>query len=93
MLNDYLGLDQIDLCNYYSMLETLENLKKERKMKISFFKVFTVFTIIVKWADKALDDGRIDSEEALELVVSLLEAIGLPAEVILPDNFMHVKSL
>lgn len=56
-------------------------------MKIGFFKIFAVVSAVGNWAGKAFADGRVDAAEAAELVAGIVGALGLPAELKLPDDF------
>ncbi|MBA7670746.1 hypothetical protein ES703_78893 [subsurface metagenome] len=49
-------------------------------MKVSIWKIFTIFNIISAWSQAALADGKITLEEALDLVTQLAAALGLPLE-------------
>lgn len=53
--------------------------------KLSFFKILSVIGAINKWAMEAFVDGKIDSVEASELVNVVCDAIGVKAEIQLPE--------
>ena len=54
--------------------------------KIPFFKIFTVLAAVGSWATKALEDGKVDVDEAAELVSVICAALGVEAEVKIPTN-------
>jgi len=49
-------------------------------MKISIWKVFTIFSIISSWSQATLTDGKITLDEALDLISQLAAALKLPLE-------------
>jgi len=49
-------------------------------MKISFWKVMTIFSIVSNWSQQALADQKVTLEEALDLVHQLAAALGVPTE-------------
>ncbi|MBA7473397.1 hypothetical protein ES707_08736 [subsurface metagenome] len=49
-------------------------------MKVSIWKIFTIFGIISAWSQAALADGKITLEEALGLITQLAAALNLPLE-------------
>jgi len=49
-------------------------------MKISFWKIMTVFSIVSNWSVQALADKKVTMEEALDLVEQLATALGVPTE-------------
>lgn len=56
-------------------------------MKVSFFKIFAVFSAFGAWATKALlpeDDGvvKVTAEEAADLVKAICAACGWKAEIV-----------
>lgn len=42
-----------------------------------FFKVLSIVGAVTKWADKALEDGKIDRDEAIELVKLITQALDI----------------
>lgn len=55
-------------------------------MKISFWKILTIFNIVSNWAAQALADKKITREEAYALVEQLAAALGVPTELDLTDK-------
>lgn len=49
-------------------------------MKISIWKIFTIFGIVSAWSQAALADGKITLDEALDLIAQLAAALDLPLE-------------
>lgn len=49
-------------------------------MKISFWKVMTIFSIVSNWSAQALADKVVTLSEALDLVHQLAAALGVPTE-------------
>lgn len=49
-------------------------------MKISFWKVLTIFSIVSNWAAQALADKKVTLAEALDLIAQLAVALGVPLE-------------
>lgn len=49
-------------------------------MKVSIWKIFTIFSIISAWSQAALADGKITLKEALDLIAQLAAALDLPLE-------------
>ncbi len=49
-------------------------------MKISFWKIMTIFSIVSNWSAQALADQKVTLEEALDLVHQLAAALGVPTE-------------
>jgi len=60
-------------------------------MPISMFKIFILFGIVSRWADKALADGKITLPEAVDLVTAIAPVLGIPTDLdvsaLLPDAF------
>ncbi len=48
---------------------------------LSIFKIFTIFGIISKWAEKALEDQVITLKEAAELAEDLGPILGIPVNI------------
>ena len=55
-------------------------------MKISFWRIFSLFTIVSNWAASALADGKVTLDEALELVSMLAQALGVRTEFEIPKE-------
>lgn len=53
-------------------------------MDISIWKMFTIFGIVSGWAAKALADGKVTLEEAIQLVTELAGILGIPTEIEVP---------
>lgn len=53
-------------------------------MKFGIFTIFSVFGIVSNWATKALEDGKVTLDEALDLVTQLCECIGVVPELAIP---------
>lgn len=58
-------------------------------MSISVFKIFKVFGTVSRWADKALEDGKVTAQEAVDLGLELAKDLGLPTEFNLPTPFIQ----
>lgn len=54
-------------------------------MKISFWKIMTIFSIVSNWSVQALADKKVTLEEALDLVHQLAAALGVPTEYDIKD--------
>lgn len=54
-------------------------------MKISFWKVMTIFSIVSNWSAQALADKVITLEEAFDLVKQLAAALGVSTEYDVTD--------
>ena len=50
-------------------------------MPISIFKIFIIFGIVSKWADKALADGKITLMELTDLAINIAEILGVEADL------------
>ena len=46
-----------------------------------WWKVMAIMGAVSNWAQKALADGKIDAQEAGELVHAICEALGVKAEI------------
>jgi hypothetical protein len=57
-------------------------------MKISFWKIMTIFSIVSNWSVQALADKKVTIQEALDLVQQLAVALGVPTEY---DINEHLK--
>ena len=53
-------------------------------MQFGIFTIFSVFGIVSNWATKALEDGKVTLDEALDLVTQLCECIGVVPELAIP---------
>lgn len=51
---------------------------------ISFWTIFVLFGIVSRWAQKALEDGKITLTEAAELAEDLGPVLGIPVEIQVP---------
>ncbi|MBA7495906.1 hypothetical protein ES702_06502 [subsurface metagenome] len=49
-------------------------------MKISFWKVMTIFGIVSNWSVQALADKKVTLDEAKELVEQLCHVLGVKTE-------------
>jgi len=49
-------------------------------MKISFWKVMTIFSIVSNWSVQALADKKVTLEEAKDLVEQLCHVLGVKTE-------------
>ncbi|MBA7495946.1 hypothetical protein ES702_06542 [subsurface metagenome] len=54
-------------------------------MKIPIFMIFQFFGIISRWAEKALEDGKVTAQEGLELVMGLASLLGVRIEFDIKD--------
>jgi len=48
---------------------------------MNFFKIMAVVSAVSAWAQKALTDGKVDIDEAMELVRTIIGALGVNAEI------------
>ncbi|MBA7495638.1 hypothetical protein ES702_06227 [subsurface metagenome] len=46
-----------------------------------FLKALRIAGIVTDWAAKALVDGKISAQEAVDLAVRIADALGIPCEV------------
>lgn len=49
-------------------------------MKISFWKIMTIFSVVSNWSVQALADKKVTLEEAKELVEQLCNILGVKTE-------------
>lgn len=49
-----------------------------------FFKALRVMGIVTDWSSKALVDGKITLQEAVDLAKRLAEALDIPTDIELP---------
>lgn len=49
-------------------------------MKISFWKIMTIFSIVSNWATQALADKVVTLDEATDLVEELCHVLGVKTE-------------
>jgi len=49
-----------------------------------FFKALRVMGIVTDWTSKALDDGKVTLQEAVDLAVRIAEVLGIPTDLQLP---------
>ncbi|GAI23006.1 unnamed protein product [marine sediment metagenome] len=49
-----------------------------------FFMVLRVMGIITDWSSKALVDGKVTLNEAVDLAVRVAEALSIPTDIQLP---------
>lgn len=61
-------------------------------MNFSIFKIFQIFGIVSNWAAKALADGKITLEEAMELATLIAGILGVRMEVEVPESLLTGKS-
>lgn len=54
-------------------------------MNFSIFKIFQIFGIVSNWAAKALADGKITLEEAVDLAMKIADILGVKIELEVPD--------
>jgi hypothetical protein len=54
-------------------------------MKISIFLIFVIFGVVSKWAEKALEDGKITITETVDLATDLAQILGVPLHIDLPQ--------
>jgi hypothetical protein len=54
-------------------------------MKISIFLIFTIFGVVSKWAEKALEDGKITITEVVGLAEDLAQILGVPLHIDMPQ--------
>lgn len=53
-------------------------------MQFSIFKIFQIFGIVSNWAVKALADGKVTLEEAVDLVKALCGILGVTPALEIP---------
>jgi len=49
------------------------------------FKALAIMGVIAAWSDKALADGQVTAEEAVELLISMAGTLGLPLAFSVPQ--------
>lgn len=49
-----------------------------------FFKVLRIMGIVTEWASKALQDGKVTLNEAVDLAQRIAEVLGIPTDIKLP---------
>lgn len=54
-------------------------------MKVSIWKIMSIFSIVSNWSVQALADGKVTLSEALDLVHQLAAALGVPTEYDIKD--------
>ena len=57
--------------------------RKMEKRQI-FWKILGIVMVVTSWATRALEDGKIDTDEAAELVKTICAALGVPSEITVP---------
>ena len=57
-------------------------------MNFSIFKIFQIFGIVSNWAAKALADGKITLEEAVELATLIAGILGVKIEIEVPAGLL-----
>lgn len=55
-------------------------------MKIPLIMIFSFVTVIAVWAKKALEDGKISTEEAFDLLTKLAGLLGVPLSFDIPPK-------
>ena len=50
-------------------------------MNINYFGILGLVGKLMAWAQKALQDGKIDAQEAAELVAMIADVAGFKAEI------------
>ena len=48
---------------------------------LHFLKALKVMGVVAEWSGRALEDGKVSAEEAMELGISLAGVLGLPTEI------------
>ncbi len=48
------------------------------------FKVIRIMGIVTDWTSKALEDGKITIQEAVDLAVRIAEVLNIPTDIQLP---------
>jgi hypothetical protein len=54
-------------------------------MNISIFLIFRIFGVVSKWAEKALEDGKITITETVDLATELAQILGVPLHIDIPQ--------
>jgi len=49
------------------------------------FKALAIMGVIAAWSDKALADGKVTAEEAVELLIQMAGTLGLPLSFSVPQ--------
>jgi hypothetical protein len=55
-------------------------------MNISIFLIFRIFGVVSKWAEKALEDGKITITETVDLATELAQILGVPLHIDIPTS-------
>lgn len=61
-------------------------------MNFSIFKIFQIFGIVSNWATKALADGKITLNEAVDLAMQIAEILGVTIEIEVPTEMLETSS-
>lgn len=59
----------------------------------SIFKIFQIFGIVSTWATKALEDGKITLEEAVDLATKIAALLGVKIEIEVPAALEDMTDL
>jgi hypothetical protein len=60
-------------------------------MNFSIFKIFQIFGVVSNWASKALADGKITLEEAVQLATLIAGILGVKIEIEVPVDLLVQK--
>jgi len=55
-------------------------------MKFGVLKIFAIFGLVSEWFGRAIEDGKIDQDEILELVTKILALAEVKAEIDLSSH-------
>ena len=61
-------------------------------MNFSIFKIFQIFGIVSNWATKALADGKITLNEAVDLAMQIAKILGVTIEIEIPTEMLETSS-
>lgn len=61
-------------------------------MDFSIFKIFQIFGIVSTWANKALADGKITLNEAVDLAMQIAAILGVTIEIDVPSEMLETSS-
>lgn len=59
----------------------------------SIFNIFKIFGIVSTWATKAIADGKVTMEEAVELATVLADILDVRIEINIPDGLMPADNI
>jgi hypothetical protein len=48
---------------------------------MTFFKIFRIMGVLSSWMEKSLMDGVLDRDEIIELITTIMDILGVKAEI------------